>query len=170
MLADLGFTRVTTISIMMSSEGGDGTAHFMAPELHLPSMFGLDKGVPSKEADIYALGMTVYHVLTGRWPFFPKRETEIIHAVISGERPSKPENARAIGITELMWELLEECWKRDRMARPDVSRILRVFCEATGERNTIDSAIGTAPLQLEVPGKRDSVDSQIFSLATRSCE
>ena len=140
--------------------------YFMAPELRLPRMFDLDKGVPSKEADAYAIGMTVYHVLTGRCPFFPMRETEILHAVISGLRPSKPENARAIGMTELMWELLEECWRRDRMARPDISRILRVFCDITGERGIIDPTIVAVPLQLDVPGKRDSVYSQTFSLAT----
>jgi serine/threonine protein kinase len=169
MLADFGFARVATVTAMASTEG-QGTLHFMAHELLLPNMFGLDKGLPSKEADIYAVGMTVYQVLTGRWPFFPKREIEIIHAVISGERPSKPENAGKIGITEAMWDLLEECWRRDRMARPDISRILRVFCDITGERNTIDSALGTTPLQLDVPGRRDSVDSQNCSLTTGSCE
>ena len=166
---DFGFIRVTTVSVMASSEG-NGTAHFMAPELLLPNMFGLEKGVPSKAADIYALGMTVYQVFTGRWPFFPARETEVILTVIKGDLPPKPENAGEIGMTEVVWDLLKECWGRDRTTRPDITTVLGVFCDITGERGTVDSTIGMAALQLDVAGKRDSVDSQTFSLTTRSCE
>jgi serine/threonine protein kinase len=142
-LTDFGFTRVTTISVRVSSEE-PGTASFMAPELLLPTRFGLDKGVPSKEADIYALGMTVYQVLTGKWPFFPRREAEVFHAVIAGERPPKPENAERIGMTEVVWNLLRECWREDRTARPNISDILGRFCGITGERRTTDSIIVTA--------------------------
>ena len=41
---------------------GGGTTPFMAPELLVPSRFGLDKCLPSKEADIYAMAMVVYQV------------------------------------------------------------------------------------------------------------
>ena len=39
-----------------------GTTPFMAPELVIPSRFGLDKCLPSKEADIYAMAMVIYQV------------------------------------------------------------------------------------------------------------
>lgn len=168
MLADLGFTRVTTISIRLSSEG-EGTAAFMAPELLLPQKFGLEKGVPSKEADIYALGMTVHQVLTDKWPFFPKRETEIITAVVSGKRPPKPENAEEIGMTEDLWNLLQECWKEDQGMRPVISKIMRTFCNITGEGKTTDYTTGAALPRLDNAGKRDSVDSR-GSWITRLCE
>ena len=58
----------------------------MAPELLFPGKFALDKEVPSEEADIYALCMTVYQVLTGTRPFYPMEEGDIILVVISGER------------------------------------------------------------------------------------
>ena len=41
-----------------------GTTFFMPPEHLVPSRFGLDKFVPSKEADIYAMGMVIYQVRT----------------------------------------------------------------------------------------------------------
>ena len=112
----------------------------MAPEILHPTKFGLEKEVSSKEGDVYALGMTVYQVLTGQIPFHPKREFEVIFAVVDGERPPKPENAEEIGMTETVWELLGECWKEDRVERPIVSEILRNFCDIVGERNTIDLA------------------------------
>jgi serine/threonine protein kinase len=158
MLADLGFTRVTTISIMVDSSEQQGTTSFMAPELLLPGRFGLTKGVPSKEADIYALGLTVYHVLTGKWPFFPKRETEIILEVISGGRPKKPENVKEIGMTEGLWDLITDCWREDRTKRPGISKVVRMFCDITGDRRTTDSTFGMVGFELNIPGKRSSVD------------
>ena len=59
-------------------------------------------------------------------------------AVLSGDRPSKPENAEAIGMTDAVLSLLEECWKEDRSMRPDISNILGRFCAITEERITTD--------------------------------
>ena len=159
MLSDFGLARVATASVRASSEG-QGTASFMAPELLLPEKFGLDKGVPSKEADVYALGMTVYQVLTGRWPYYPRREAEVTCAVIFGERPPKPENAERIGMTEAVWNLLKECWSEDRTVRPTITEVLKKFREIIGEGKTSDSALErSAPLRLNT-GNHSSVVSQ----------
>jgi hypothetical protein len=45
------------------SELGGGTTPFMAPQLLVPSKFGLEKCTPTKESDVYAMAMTVYQVL-----------------------------------------------------------------------------------------------------------
>ena len=145
------------------------TVPFMAPELLHWTRFGLGKRVPSKEADIYALGMTVYQVLTGKLPFYPKGEAEVMHAVFLGERPPKPENAEEIGMTEAVWELLGECWREDRTKRPVISEILRKFCETTGERKTTDPATDMAISRLDIAGNPSSMVSEHLSLATISC-
>ena len=168
MLADFGLTRITN-SVRHTTEG-TGTVHFLAPELLLPAKFGLEKGVPSKEGDVYALGMTVYQVLTGQFPFHPKREFEVMHAVVEGERPLRPENAEEIGMTEAVWELMRECWKEDRTERPAMPEILRKFCEITGERKTIDTAAELATPRVDIPGSRCSMVSESLSLVTFTCE
>jgi len=162
MLADFGFTRITTISAKVSSKE-KGTMSFMAPELLYSEKFGLDKAAPSKEADVYALGMTVYQVLTGKWPFHPRREMEIIHVVISGERPSKPENAEEIGMTDVIWDLLGECWREDRTKRPTISEILDRFRDITGERKSGDFAAEAGEPRLDSSGNSAVPESSLFA-------
>ena len=69
---DFGFmTIVHDPSLEMESsksEVGGGTTSFMAPELLVPSRFGLDRCMPTKEADIYAMAMAIYQVSTTRFP------------------------------------------------------------------------------------------------------
>jgi serine/threonine protein kinase len=43
---------------------GSGTIRWMSPELFVPSEFSLDKYIPSKESDVYALGMLIYEVIS----------------------------------------------------------------------------------------------------------
>ena len=57
-------------------------------------------------------------------------------AVVSGERPPKPENAEGTGMTEVVWEFLKECWREDRTTRPSISNILKRFYDITGEKRT----------------------------------
>jgi len=139
LLADFGSAHVTTTPAKIPDEER-GAAFFMAPELLSPTGFGLEKGLPSKKADIYALGMVVYQVLTGKLPFFPRREEEVILAVTLGEHPPKPENAEEIGMTEVVWDLLMECWRGDRTTRPTITRVWERFREITS-KNEPDSTI-----------------------------
>lgn len=148
MLTNSCFTRVTVVSMGLSSEE-QGTPSFMAPELLLPAKFGLEKGVPSKEADVYALSMTTYQILTGKRPFLPRRKARIICAAISGERPVKPEDAEEIGMTVALWDLLEECWREDRTMRPNILDTQRRFYDIVGERKT--GEWGGSPLGLSNP-------------------
>lgn len=133
---------------------------FMAPEI-LSTNFGLDKPAPSKEADIFAFGMTTYQIMTGQRPFSHIGEEWVAQEVVSGERPAKPDNAEQIGMTDVVWDLLTKCWREDRTKRPNISDVLRTFCEITDERKTIDSMI--EPLggpQLDIDISRDSFYSE----------
>lgn len=147
-----------------------GTAFFTAPELLHPTKFGLEKGVPSKEGDIYALGMTLYQVLTGCYPFYPRGEFEVIHAVIEGARPPRPENAEEMGMTEVVWEFMAECWREERVERPAIWEVLGRFCDIAGEGGMANSAIELAMPQLNIPGNSSLMASENPSLRTVSCE
>ena len=106
------------------SELGGGTTPFMAPELLVPSRFGLGKCIPTKEADIYAMAMVIYQVLTGMIPFGKKTGPEVVIKVLGGVRPSKPSDALGLGLSDEVWELLEGCWHTKHELRPLVRDVL----------------------------------------------
>ena len=112
-----------------SADECKGTWSHMAPELIVPHKFGLPDGRVSKQADIYAFGMVVYEVLTGRPPFGTggRRQAEIMLRVTEGERPGRPERAGEIGFGEGTWELVQRCWNPGRDERPTAKRILEHF-------------------------------------------
>ena len=99
-LADFG------LSTLAPNAGGEtatitagGTPLYMAPELLCPTEFGTKGGRPTQPADIYALGMVIYEVLTGSQPFYEKnwQVYEVTYHVVCGARPAKPDNAEDIG-------------------------------------------------------------------------
>lgn len=42
----------------------------------------------------------------------------LVFSIVNGTRPAKPENAITIGLSDLLWELLQACWNEDRSRRP----------------------------------------------------
>ena len=109
----------------------------MAPELLHPSEFGLKTCQVSKQADIYAFGIAVYEVLTGRPPFGKKRRNEVIVLVVEGNRPRKPENAEDIGFGRGTWELVQQCWDQERGERPTVERVSEHFQRVAGNSSIV---------------------------------
>lgn len=64
-------------------------------------------------------------MLTGLVPFHPLRDPEIAYKVIQGERPAMPTNAKELGISDELWQLLGRCWHADPRRRPPINEILQ---------------------------------------------
>ena len=140
-IADFGLTsllRHPSISISVSAPAWGGTPQWMAPELFD------GKSRPSKESDIYALGMVIYEVRTSRTPrTSPNRSllqvlahkrpfSSVLHYVVpglvlAGKRPSRPTNHDILGLSEDVWLLMEKCWDLEPATRPQITDILVLF-------------------------------------------
>ena len=96
----------------------------MSPELLDPAKFELSDGCSTKASDCYALGMVIYEVLSGRSPFDGCRTGTVVLKVLDGERPARPHGVEGAMFTDILWGLLERCWKPHPHDRPSVGDVL----------------------------------------------
>jgi len=95
----------------------------MSPELLDPDHFGLKDSKPTKESDCYALGMVIYEVLSGKFPFAPLKDFIVMRKVIEGERPEIPEGTERAWFTGDLWQMLERCWESEPKSRPSIAAV-----------------------------------------------
>lgn len=107
-LTDFGLAIVHEQSMRFSeTDPGGGTIRWMAPELLS------EEGGRSKETDVWAMGMTMMEIMTGKAPFEEiKRGTAVMQAVSQRRIPNisqlqaEPQSARA----SIMHGALLWCW------------------------------------------------------------
>ena len=103
----------------------------MSPELLHPERFGGD-GRPTRSSDCYALGMTVYEVLTGKIPFSQyKNDYAAVGMVLEGKRPELPQGAVGEWFTDDVWGILGRCWEAKPNDRPSIEDLLQCLDEAS---------------------------------------
>jgi serine/threonine protein kinase/CheY-like chemotaxis protein len=96
-----------------------GTPEYMAPEQ-------LEGEAVDGRADLYALGIVLYEMLTGQVPF----EGKTFLIVALKQKTESPRNPQEINpqIPEALCRLILRCLEKDRTARfPDVGEVLRLL-------------------------------------------
>lgn len=81
-IGDYGLSKFISCSRRSGQTESVGTFHYMAPEI--------GKGVYGKEIDIYALGVILYELLTGRVPFEGESSQEIIMKHLTADPDLSP--------------------------------------------------------------------------------
>jgi len=140
-LADFGLATIVVESTSGTTTAvgkKQGTVRWMAPELLYPETFGftgrLEKQLPSKDTDIYAIGMTILEVITGCVPFTSVRRNEtVMLKAVKGDRPDRP----SPGLSDALWDLLVATWveqyARKPRERPLVSAVLTGLKKCVGD-------------------------------------
>jgi hypothetical protein len=82
--------------------------------------------------------------MTGKVPFYDRGANEIavMFAVIQGIRPSRPAECSGTPALDNLWELIQECWRKESDARLKadqiVERLVGPLIQATTTRSTSD--------------------------------
>ena len=108
-LADFGLAAVR--EELRAHEFGDGTPAYMAPEQ-------LSGRAVSEQSDIYALGVVLYELLSGRHPHEPRDSTLTERGGIDRREPTVPLGARVTGLADETLEVIDACLAEDPSHRP----------------------------------------------------
>ncbi|MEW5796691.1 MAG: protein kinase [Candidatus Zixiibacteriota bacterium] len=104
------------VSSRDSGESGSGTIYYMAPEQ-------LKEESVTPASDLFALGVVLYEMLTGRRPFEGEYEASVVYSIVNDD-PVPPEKHRA-DIPEHLVSIVKRLLKKDPTARyPGVNAIL----------------------------------------------
>jgi serine/threonine-protein kinase len=112
---------VKLVDFGLAAESGEadirrvGTPHFMAPET-------CQSGVAEPRSDVYALGITLYHMLVGTPPYKGKDVAGIMKAHIEGV-PLRPERHRP-GLPREVSELIRRMTNRVATERPSAAELV----------------------------------------------
>ncbi|KDN33572.1 hypothetical protein RSAG8_13335, partial [Rhizoctonia solani AG-8 WAC10335] len=127
LVSDTGAIQITDfgVSIMDHQEiefsatsSGRGTQRWQAPEI----LTG--KTDSTREADVYALGMTMVEIYTGEQPYGSTNWYQIMIPVINGQlRPPRPMRLPIDDIGNGVWELMQHCWETNPSERAASDRV-----------------------------------------------
>ena len=122
-LSDYGISVVAQPSF---NRGQEGTPGYIPPEA-IPQK-NLDNVITTK-VDIFAFGMVLYELITGRYPFYPRTaHQEVIKAVLNGINPDIKGQNRTPCYPNIL-DLMHECWRRNPHDRPNAQEIVRRFMD-----------------------------------------
>jgi eukaryotic-like serine/threonine-protein kinase len=146
-VTDFSLAKSHTIDRNLTAKGFVvGTADYIAPEQA--------RGEPLDErADVYALGCTLYHLLTGRPPYRAtgtevQRYVEVMQAHVSAPVPD-PRQAGTGAVDDELAQLVMSCMDKDRERRPTFEelapKLLRVHKRLGGGLPRLTRPIFTLP-------------------------
>lgn len=95
-LADFGIAKITESTVNLTGTGIVGTPAYMAPEMG-------SEGIVAPSVDVYALGITLYQMLTGKCPYSGETPLSVLMAHVTSpipdvrsERPDLPDGVARV--------------------------------------------------------------------------
>jgi serine/threonine protein kinase len=101
-----------------------GTPHYMAPEV-------CEAKPVETASDVYSLGITLYHLLTGHPPYAGQSVKEILQSHIAG-KPLTPER-EVKGLADPLADLVRGMTKRDPLTRMSIDTLIATIDRIGGD-------------------------------------
>ncbi|KAG8979700.1 hypothetical protein FRB94_011098 [Tulasnella sp. JGI-2019a] len=123
LISDFGLTKSVAVDATATSMGSG------APRWTSPELINSDAPRKTEKSDVYAFGMTIVEVLTGRVPFHHLLSSFQVYKAITvdDQRPKfEPLSCNGRDFRDL-WELAESCWQNNPEDRPNADDILKTL-------------------------------------------
>ncbi|WP_433366502.1 serine/threonine protein kinase [Actinoplanes sp. CA-142083] len=118
-LTDFGIARILNTPSMTTPNAVVGTPHYMAPEAF--------HGVTASAAtDVYALGVLLYELVTGRPPYDSDSIPDLMRRHMEGNPSRRP------GIPDGIWEVITSCMSIKPRLRPTAAELVAELSDAAG--------------------------------------
>ncbi|KAK7438585.1 hypothetical protein VKT23_017920 [Stygiomarasmius scandens] len=145
-LTDFGLTVFNDATVATFTSRREGSVRWMAPELHVPESFGLDRFRLTPETDIYSFGCVCLELYTGRAPFADiLHDSAVMLKVIQGIRPERPTGGHEM--SDQLWRMVEMCWSQHFADRLKTNEVL----EFTRSLSDPEAKTPVLPVFSEVP-------------------
>jgi serine/threonine protein kinase len=136
-LSDFGFCRRFDAGV--SQEDYCGSPHYSAPELYRQQPY-------TEKVDIWALGITMYALLTGRMPFDANDYDAMVREILRG-MPNLLETGELLFVSEPCRELLDWMLSPEAGNRPSADQAMahpwfEELCEAKPTDATVGVKVG----------------------------
>ncbi|MFL6099669.1 MAG: Stk1 family PASTA domain-containing Ser/Thr kinase [Actinomycetales bacterium] len=140
-VADFGLARAvtTTTTTQQDSKVLLGTVAYLAPEQ-------VERNVADARSDVYAVGILLFEMLTGRKPFVGDTPIQVAYQHVHSDVPLP--SAMATGIAPALDELVRRATSRDADQRPADAGELLVEARRTRASLTPDELDGTAAIPM----------------------
>ena len=118
-----------------------GTLQYMSPEQ-------IDAAPIDARSDLYALGLVLYELLTGRPPFESSSPRELLNMQCTKAAPALPESVRRAlprGIEQLLFELLEKSPSERPGSAADVLHAIEPFVPSEAEATSVRTPSSRRP-------------------------
>jgi serine/threonine-protein kinase len=109
-LTDFGIARVFAGAGLTTPHAIIGTPHYMAPE-------SISGGDATPAADVYALGVVLYELISGRTPYAGE-PLAVLHRHVD-DTPHRP-----AGMPDDVWWVIEACMDKDPAGRPTAADLV----------------------------------------------
>ncbi|QRW03211.1 phytosulfokine receptor 1 [Ceratobasidium sp. AG-Ba] len=120
-LADFGCTQLKKETLQFTTTTTSALSiRWAAPEVLSGNV------VRSKEADVYALGMTLLETITGSVPFHEQSDVAVFGVVCFEKKtPQRPEDFATLNLTQanMLWKTLLDIWAYEALSRPNAREI-----------------------------------------------
>jgi|GEM_PF-3011138 len=130
-LADFGIAKISEGSVALTGSGVIGTPAYMSPEM-------ANDGQATTSADIYALGITIYQMLTGRTPFEGETPMRVMLAHINAPPPDvrliRPDLPEGVSV------VIERALAKDPVQRYSTARMLASALRRAAQGRTVEAA------------------------------